>query len=109
MAERWKVEFSQEVKDWYDGLAVSDFALARRAFELLRDRGPMLRMPQSRNLGDGLFELRFTCEHVARRVTYTIDPTRNVITLTTFRKQRDNERREVKRARAVLKRVQGDK
>ena len=56
-------------------------------------------MPHARPLGDGLFELRFTCQGTARQVTYYIDTQRNVITLTTFRKQRQNERREVARAR----------
>ena len=59
----------------------------------------MLSMPHSRQLGDGLRELRFTCEGVARRITYVLDPERKAVTLTTFRKQRNNERGEVLRAR----------
>ena len=59
----------------------------------------MLRMPHSRPLGDGLHELRFSCENVNRRITYMFDPDRRVVTLTTFRKQRQNERTEVLRAR----------
>ena len=58
-------------------------------------------MPYSRALGDGLFELRFTCEGVARRVTYRFTQDGRVILLTTFRKQRQNERREITRARQV--------
>lgn len=100
----WKVELSAEVRDWYLGLAAADKAQATRIFALVEERGPMLRMPHSRALGDDLFELRFHCEQVARRITYTFDPERRVITLTTFRKQRNNEAREVKRARAVLRR-----
>jgi hypothetical protein len=46
---------------------------------------------------------------MARRITYTFDTKRRVITLATFRKQRDNERREVARARAVLKRIRGER
>ncbi|MGO9083001.1 MAG: type II toxin-antitoxin system RelE/ParE family toxin [Streptosporangiaceae bacterium] len=68
----------------------------------LADLGPALRMPHARPLGDGLFELRFTCEGTARRVTYYTGTQRNVITLTTFRKQRQNERREVSRARQAM-------
>ena len=56
-----------------------------------------------RPLGNGLFELRFTCEGTARRVTYFIDTRAKVITLTTFRKQRQNERREVARARQAMR------
>ncbi len=52
--------------------------------------------------------MRFTCEGVTRRVTYYIDVERKVITLTTFRKQRDNERREIERARKAMNRYQLD-
>ena len=104
----WTVELSQEVAEWYSQLAPQDQALADRAIDLLVERGPLLRMPHSRSLGGELFELRFTCEKLARRITYCFDSKRQVITLTTFRKQRDNERREVARARAVLKRVRRD-
>jgi hypothetical protein len=54
-------------------------------------------------LGEGLCELRFTCEGTARRVTCSIDVPRKIITLTTFREQRQNERREVARARHALR------
>jgi putative component of toxin-antitoxin plasmid stabilization module len=60
-------------------------------------------MPHARPLGEGLFELRFTCEGTARRVTYYTDPPRRIITLTTFRKQRQQERREVTRARQGMR------
>jgi hypothetical protein len=109
LTSRWTIELSYEVREWYLGLTVGGRAVTDRVFELVQERGPMLRMPHSRNLGDDLHELRFNCEQVARRITYTFDPTRKVITLTTFRKQRDNERREVARARTVLKRIRGEK
>ncbi len=59
----------------------------------------MLGMPLSKQLSGGLRELRFTCEGVARRVTYVLDPERQAVTLTTFRKRRQNERAEILRAR----------
>jgi hypothetical protein len=95
----WDVELSKEVTDWYIGLRTRDRAFADRALDRLAAVGPELAMPHSRALGDGLRELRFTCEGVARRITYYFDIERRVITLTTFRKQRTNERREVERAR----------
>jgi putative component of toxin-antitoxin plasmid stabilization module len=58
---------------------------------------------ESRPVGGGLFELRFTCEGTARRVTYFIHTQTKVIALTTFRKQRQNERREVARARQAMR------
>jgi hypothetical protein len=93
------VEFSEEVRVWYIGLSPPAQAAADRILERLEAQGHMLRMPHSKPLGDGLFELRFTCEGVARRITYVLDPDRQAVTLTTFRKQRHNERAEVLRAR----------
>jgi hypothetical protein len=99
----WTVEISPEVETWYATLKTRDKAMADRAFDRLAEHGPALRMPYARPLGGGLFELRFTCEATARRVTYYIDTKRKVITLTTFRKQRQNERREVARARQAMR------
>lgn len=100
---RWTVEISPEVETWYATLKSKDKAMADRAFDRLAEHGPALRMPHARPLGGGLCELRFTCEATARRVTYYIDTRRRVITLTTFRKQRQNERREVTRARQAMR------
>ncbi len=61
--------------------------------------GSSARMPLSRSLGDGLFELRFTLGPTARRITYRFTKDGRLILLTTFRKQRNNERTEITRAR----------
>ncbi len=63
--------------------------------------GPQARMPLSRSLGDGLFELRFTLGPTARRITYRFTKDGRVVLLTTFRKQRNNERHEIERARTA--------
>ncbi len=92
------------MRSWLDGLTVKGRAQAFRALDLLAAEGVMLRMPHSRKLDDRLWELRFRCDQVNQRITYTIELERRVITLTTFRKQRNNERKEVQRARNVLRR-----
>lgn len=97
------MEISPEVENWYATLKSKDKAMTDRAFDRLAERGPELRMPHARPLGGGLFELRFTCEGTARRVTYYMDVKRKIITLTTFRKQRQHERREVARARQAMR------
>jgi hypothetical protein len=99
----WAVEISAEVENWYATLKTKDKAAADRAFDRLAEHGPALRMPHARPLGGDLLELRFTCEGTARRVTYYLDVPRKAITLTTFRKQRQAERREVARARKALR------
>jgi len=69
--------------------------------EMLRLNGNRLRMPHSRALGDGVFELRFSIQQatIAQRVTYSFQPEKKIITLTAFRKTKNNERREVERAK----------
>jgi hypothetical protein len=96
------MEISPEVENWYATLKSKDKAMADRALDRLVEQGPLLRMPHARPLGGDLFELRFTCEGLARRVTYYIQQPNRIITLTTFRKQRQLERREVIRARGAM-------
>lgn len=102
----WEIELSEEVDEWYCSLSVSaDRAQADRALDLLAENGPNLRMSHCKYLAGKPYELRFRCEGVNRRITYTIEDT--IITLTTFRRQRQNESREVARARKVLSRKAG--
>lgn len=101
MRETWSVVLSPEVADWYRALKPADRRLADKMIEKLRHMGNRLRMPHSRPLGDGVFELRFSIQQaaVAQRITYAFQPQRRIITLTTFRKTRNNERHEVSRAK----------
>lgn len=112
MADRddqpWHIELSEEVDQWLAVLSVKGKAQAFRALDLLAERGTALRMPHSRKLDDHLWELRFRCEQTNQRITYTVATEQHIITLTTLRKQRSNERKEVQRARNVLRRHRGD-
>ena len=98
----WHIELSEEVDEWLQALPVK--AQAIRALDLLAAQGTSLRMPHTRKLDVDLWELRFRCKQVNQRITYTMEPQRRIITITTFRKQRSNERKEVQRARNVLRR-----
>lgn len=104
----WTVLFSDEVRDWYVALTPEGKAVTQRVISRLEDQGYRLGMPLSKSLGEGLHELRFTCEGVARRITYVLDPEEQAVTLTTFRKQRDNERAQVLRARRAQAAHQAD-
>lgn len=76
------------------GRSSSSIALAS-----LASLGSSARMPLSRSLGEGLFELRFALGPTARRITYRFTKDGRIVLLTTFRKQRNNERTEISRAR----------
>ncbi|MBK9180507.1 MAG: type II toxin-antitoxin system RelE/ParE family toxin [Acidimicrobiales bacterium] len=100
----WSVELETEVEQWMSGLSVTDFAAVLPHVERLAERGNLLRMPASRSLGDGLFELRFDLLRVAWRITYFFATDRRIVLLTVFRKQRQSERAEVRRARWAMAR-----
>jgi hypothetical protein len=104
----WDVEMEPEVRDWLDSLATIAFEIAGAHIDLLAEFGSDLRMPHSRSLGDGLFELRFDMGRRGWRVTYWFAPARVIVALTVFAKQRSNEKGEVRRARAAMARCQGE-
>ncbi len=100
----WSVEVEPEVETWIDSLPVKEFATVLAAVERLSARGSQLRRPASRSLGEGLFELRIDVGRAPRRITYYFAHRRRIVLLTVFRKQRQSERAEVRRARQAMRR-----
>ena len=94
-----EIELHDEVENWIDGLDDADWDRVRIVIDRLMTVGSNARMPFSRPLGDGLFELRFTLGSTSRRITYRFTKDGRAVLLTTFHKQRNNERSEVVRAR----------
>lgn len=100
----WSVELEPEVQTWLESLASVEFATAAFQIDRLAEQGAALRMPHSRALGEGLFELRFDLGRLSQRITFFFPGERRVVLLTVFRKQRSNERSEVERARTARRR-----
>jgi putative component of toxin-antitoxin plasmid stabilization module len=96
------IELEAEVSEWYVSLQFDEQDIVAVHIELLEEFGHLLRMPHSKPLGDGLFELRFTMGRRAWRITYWQRPDGVIVLLTVFHKQRNNERREIARASAAL-------
>jgi len=88
-----------EIVEWLDTLNAHEHNRVVVLIDRLAGLGSRARMPFSRSLGQGLFELRFTLGPTARRITYRFTNDGRVVLLTTFRKQRNNERAEIERAR----------
>ena len=97
----FEIELHDEIAEWTDTLAKDEWDRTLLLVERLATNGFTARMPYSRALGDGLFELRFTLGSTARRITYRFTTDKRIILLTTFRKQRNNERNEITRARTA--------
>jgi len=94
-----EVELHNEVVNWLLGLDDPEWQRTVVIIDRLAELGPAARMPLSRSVGEGLFELRFTLDSTARRITYRFTSDGRIVLLTTFRKQRQNERTEMTRAR----------
>jgi putative component of toxin-antitoxin plasmid stabilization module len=95
------VELHEEVVEWMESLSDEEWERAVVVIDRLVVLGSMARMPLSKALGEGLFELRFSLGSTARRITYRFTKDGRIVLLTTFRKQRNNERTEIIRARAA--------
>lgn len=95
------IELHDEVADWLFSLNDDEWDRSLVVIERLATLGHLARMPISKSLGDGLFELRFTLGPTARRISFRFTLDGRIILLTTFRKQRNNERSEIARARNV--------
>jgi len=95
------VELHDEVVDWMDSLDHDEWDRTVVVIERFALLGSAARMPLSRSLGEGLFELRFTLGPTAPRITYRFTKDGRAVLLTTFRKQRNNERTEIARARRI--------
>lgn len=94
-----EIEAHDEVVEWFEQISRADWERTCVVIDRLSSLGSKARMPLSRSLGDGLFEVRFTISSTARRITYRFTSDGRIILLTTFRKQRNNERAEIARAR----------
>jgi putative component of toxin-antitoxin plasmid stabilization module len=97
-----EVELHDEVVTWIDSLEDTEWERTVVLVDRLASLGASARMPLSRALGDRLFELRFSLGPTARRITYRFTTDGRIVLLTTFRKQRSNERAEIVRARKAL-------
>ncbi|HTN99922.1 MAG TPA: type II toxin-antitoxin system RelE/ParE family toxin, partial [Microthrixaceae bacterium] len=94
-----ELELHDEIVDWMATLDDIEWDRTVVVIDRLATLGSSARMPLSKSLGGGLFELRFTLGPTVRRITYRFTKDGRIILLTTFRKQRNNERNEITRAR----------
>ncbi len=92
-----------EIESWPDGI-LADYA---RMVELLMEFGPDLRMPHSRSIGGGLFELRPRGREGIGRVFYCFVVNRRVVILHAFvKKTQDTREQDLRIARKRMKELQ---
>lgn len=103
-----EVELEPEVVDWYGSLTEEEQSRVGFHVDRLAASGPLLDEPHTKQLDGKLRELRLYLGSTATRITYWIAPGRVIVLLTVFTKTRQNERREVERARRAMARCMND-
>jgi len=94
-----------ETESWPNGI-LADYA---RVVELLMEFGPNLRMPHSRAIGGGLFELRPRGREGIGRAFYCFVVGQRVVILHAFvKKTQETREQELRIARKRMKEVQND-
>lgn len=103
--EYFHLRVKDEIEAWPAGV-LADYA---RMMELLMEFGPDVRMPHSRAMGDGLFELRPRGREGIGRAFYCFLIGRRIVILHAFiKKSQNTPYRELRTARKRMKEVQGD-
>ncbi len=103
----WVLDYySEEVRLAVEELPVGIRASYARLTELMEELGMVLRMPHSRSLGDGLFELRPHVREGEARVFYCTLTGKRIMILHTFiKKTTKTPRKEMETARRRHKEV----
>ena len=98
------VELEPEVRRWLESLNDEEFGHVAFYIDLLEEHGVHLGEPYTRQLQGKLRELRFYLGQDRARVSYYIAGGRRIILLTVFRKTKQREPAEIKRAQVAMKR-----
>jgi len=102
VVEYFHVRVKAEIESWPDGI-LADYA---RMVELLMEFGPNLRMPHSRAMGGGLFELRPHGREGIGRTFYCFVVGQRVVILHAFiKKTQGTPRQELELARKRMKEI----
>jgi phage-related protein len=100
--EYFHARIKSDIEKWPDSI-LADYA---RLVELLMEFGPNLRMPHSRAMGDGLFELRPRGrEGIGRALYCYVDGQRIAILHAFVKKTQETPDKELRLARQRLKEV----
>jgi phage-related protein len=100
--------YNQRVRDAVESWPVGVLADYARLIELLIDFGPDLRMPHSRPMGDGLFELRPRGPEGIGRALYCFVADQRAVILHAFvKKSQAVRKRDLEIARRRMREVRG--
>ncbi len=96
--DKWKLEYRQETESWLDKLTKDQLKSVAKELKLLELCGNELRLPHSKSLGNGLFELRE--RNYGYRIYYTFANNSKIVLLNAGNKS--SQQRDIKNSRSRL-------
>ena len=95
----WLIEYADFVEAWLDSLTNQQLKFVAKELKLLELSGNKLKLPHSKSLGDGLFELRE--RKFGYRLYYTFNKGKIVLLL--YAGDKSSQKRDIKKAKEILK------
>lgn len=107
----WSIEYyNQTIQNWIEDMPVGLRAAYARLTELLTDFGIDLRMPHSRAMGSGLFELRLKAREGIARVFYCTLIGKRIVMLHGFiKKTQETPHKELNIATRRMKEIKNER
>ncbi len=100
----WNIDFTDFVEEWLNDLTLQQLKSVAKEMRLLELSGHELRLPHSKSLGQGLFELRE--RKFGYRMYYTFDQGKVIILL--YAGDKTSQKKDIVKARDILKKYKGD-
>ena len=100
----WKIEYLDSVESWLDSLSKPQLKSIAKELRLIELCGNKLKLPHSKSLGCGLFELRE--RRFGLRIYYCFKQNRVVLLLNAGNK--GSQKNDIKTARDLLVKVRGE-
>jgi putative addiction module killer protein len=101
----WNVVYLEHVENWLMDLEKDQFKSVSKEVKLLELSGNQLRLPHSKTLGSGLFELRE--RKYGLRIYYTFSGNELIVLMQAGDKS--TQERDIAKARNLLKKYKGTK
>lgn len=100
----WKIQYLDSVESWLDSLNKPQLKSIAKELRLVELCGNELRLPHSKSLGGGLFELRE--RRFGLRIYYCFDQERVILLL--HAGDKSSQKNDIKTAKSLLTKVRGE-
>lgn len=100
----WAISYLESVESWLDSLTRDKLKAIAKELRLLELAGSDLRLPHSKSLGEGLFELRE--RRFGLRLYYCFNGGKAVLIL--LGGDKSTQAKDIKKAKAALKKLKGE-